>query len=104
MQSITKYTIPIDKSSFTLSIPQYSHCLELQIDFAEDNEYKPIFSIAILSDNQWPLIDRQFYLFKEKEEFNLYSGLPNDYYLPITYIGSLTTGNSDYYLFVRDEK
>lgn len=54
MQSITKYSIPTNESTFTLSIPQL--------------------------------------------------GLPNDYYLPVTYIGSLIVGNSDYYLFVRDEK
>lgn len=102
MQSITRYKIPAGQQRFTLSMPQYSHCLDIDIDFEESLKYKVIFSIVVLSDDQWPIVEREFYLFKEGELFNLYSGIEGDYYLPVTYIGNIVD-SGNYYLFVRDE-
>lgn len=102
MQSITKYSFLL-QPSFTLSLPQYSHflCVNIQTIFGSGEFVK--FYLSVLSDNQWPLVERQFYLFKENERFNMYSGKPNDYYLPITYVDNFYYNNNVYYLFVKDE-
>lgn len=102
MQSITEYTRKM-KSEFTIAMPKYSVILDTQVVSYHSGNCSNYLMVAVLSDEQWPLIERTFYLFTTKDYFDFYSGIPNDYFIPLTYVGLINTSDGKKYLFVKDE-